>query len=69
MHSLKSNGENAMKRDLLIIGSGMLAVGTVFWAVWGNPENVPRMHTVQEMKAAPELKLVSERSPYMRTER
>jgi len=47
----------------------MLAVGTVFWAVWGNPENVPRMHIVKEMKAAPELKLVSERSPYMRTER
>jgi hypothetical protein len=65
----KINGKGAMKRGLLIIGSGMLAAGTVFWAVWGNPENAPRMHTVQEMKAAPELRLVSERSPYMRTER
>jgi hypothetical protein len=58
-----------MRQDLLVISGGMLAFGIVVWAFWGNPPNVPRMHTGQEMKADPELKLVSERSPYMRTER
>jgi hypothetical protein len=58
-----------MKRDLLIIGGGMLAVSAILWAVWGNPKNMPRIHTVQQMKAANELKLVSGRSPYMRAER
>jgi hypothetical protein len=47
----------------------MLVVGVVAWTFWGNPESMPRMHSVQEMKAHPDLKLVSERSPYMRTER
>jgi hypothetical protein len=58
-----------MKRDVLVISSGMLAVGVVVWAFWGNPEIAPRMHTVQEMQAAPGLQLLSERSSYMRTER
>jgi len=58
-----------MKRDVLVISGGMLAVGVVVWAVWGNPENAPRMHTFRQMQAAPELKLVSERSAYMQSER
>ncbi len=59
-----------MKRDLWLIGSGVLAVGVTVWIFWGNPENVPRMHAVaQAMNADPALKLVSERSPYMRNER
>lgn len=58
-----------MKRDLLVLSGGTLVVGCVVWVVWGNPESVPRMHSFQEMKADPELKLVSERSPYMRSER
>jgi hypothetical protein len=58
-----------MRRDVLIIGAGMLAVGVVAWTLWGNPESAPRIHPSQEVKAALELKLVSERSPYMRTER
>ena len=66
---LEPNGSRQMKRDLLVMSRGMLAVGAVVWLFWGHPENVPRMHTVQEINAAPELKLVSERSPYMRTER
>jgi hypothetical protein len=48
----------------LMIGGGMLAVGVVGWAFWGNPESAPRIHPSQEVKAALELKLVSERSPY-----
>jgi hypothetical protein len=45
--------EDAMRQDLLVISGGMLAVGIVVWAFWGNPPNVPRMHTGQEMKADP----------------
>jgi hypothetical protein len=56
-----------MRRDLLVIG--MQAVGVVVWAFWGNPESVSGMHPTLVMKSDAELKLVSERSPYMRTER
>ena len=58
-----------MRRDLLAISGGILVVGVIAWVFWGNPENVPRMHTVQAMAADPDLRLVSERSPYMRNER
>jgi hypothetical protein len=61
--------ESAMRRDLLVISGGMLAVGVVVWAFCGNPESVSGMHPTQVMKSDAELKLVSERSPYMRTER
>lgn len=61
--------ENAMRRDLLALTGGMLAVGATVWAFWGNPDNPSRLRTVQEIKADPELKLVSEQSPYMRNER
>ncbi|OSJ26974.1 hypothetical protein BSZ19_35035 [Bradyrhizobium japonicum] len=61
--------ENAMRRDLLAITGGMLAVGATVWAFWGNPENPARLRTVQEIKANPEQKRVSEQSPYMRNER
>ena len=47
----------------------MLAVGATVWAFWGNPDYPPRLRTAQEIKTDPNLKLVSERSPYMRTER
>jgi hypothetical protein len=58
-----------MKRDLLVIGVGMLAVGVVTWSFWGNPRGTPRMHTVQMLDKDPNVKLVSEHSPFMRTER
>lgn len=58
-----------MKRDVLVISGGMLAVGFGAWALWGHPDNAPRKEVVREMQVAPELKLVSERSPYMRSER
>jgi hypothetical protein len=63
-----------MQRDVWIIGGGTLAVGAIIWLFAGNPENVSRihdqrMHVDQGLHAAPELKLVSERSPYMRNER
>ena len=58
-----------MNRDLLVMSAGMLAVGAAVWIFWGPPEHARRLHTVEEIDAAPELKLVSEHSPYMRTER
>jgi hypothetical protein len=56
-----------MKRDLSIISGGILAFGAVLWTLWGNPE--PHLHAAQALQADPNLKLVSEGSPYMRTER
>lgn len=63
--------ESAMGRDLLVISGGIVALGLVGWTFWGNPEigTVPRMHTVQSLQSDPNLKLVSEHSPYMRNER
>ena len=58
-----------MKYDLLVISGGMLAVGIVIWGFSGLPNHAPRMHAAQEMNVDPNLKLISERSPYMRTER
>jgi hypothetical protein len=58
-----------MKRDLLVMSGGILALGLVMWTFWGNPGATPRMHTVQTLNQDPNVKLVSEQSPYMRTER
>jgi hypothetical protein len=62
--------EAAMKQDLFIGVVGIVAVGLAVWGVWGNPRpSPPKEHVAQHLNADPELKLVSERSPYMRTER
>ena len=59
-----------MKRDILAISGGMIALGAVMWIYWGNPASPPRTQIVhQELAADPDLKLISERSPFMRTER
>ena len=59
-----------MKRDILAISGGTIALGAVLWIFWGNPMSAPRAPIVhQELAADPALKLVSERNPYMRTER
>ena len=60
-----------MKRDLSLVSGGILGLGLLSWAFWGNPQTlaVPRMHTVQIPHDDPDLRFVSERSPYMRTER
>jgi len=57
-----------MKRDFLVISTFMLAVCAVanFWAT---PEKPFRVHNHQQINADPNLKLISEQSPYMRTER
>ena len=59
-----------MKRDILAISGGMIALGAVMWIYWGNPVSAPRTPiSHHELAADPDLKLISERSPYMRTER
>ena len=58
-----------MKRDFLVISAGMLAVYAALSMLWSSPEKPPRLHTIQQIDATPELKLVTEQSPYMRTER
>jgi hypothetical protein len=72
----KGKTERAMKRDVLAISGGMLGLGAVVWVFWGNPEPAPRTQMgsranagAQELAADPALKLVTERSPYMRNER
>jgi hypothetical protein len=63
--------EIAMKRDIGVISGATLAIGMIMWAFVGNPESASRARIsgTQKMDIAPELKLVSERSPYMRSER
>jgi hypothetical protein len=58
-----------MKRDIGVISAATLAIGMIMWAFAGNPESASRTRVTQKMDVAPELKLVSERSPYMRSER
>ena len=67
--SQKDQTEDAMKRDFLVISAAMLAVYAALSMFWSGPDKPPRMHTIQQIDAAPELKLVSEQSPYMRNER
>jgi hypothetical protein len=58
-----------MKRDIGVISGATLAIGMIMWAFVGNPESTNRLRVTQKMDVAPELKLVTERSPYMRSER
>jgi hypothetical protein len=59
-----------MRRDLMIISGGLVALSIISWASLKNPAPVPTMHTAQQtLYHDPNLNLVSEQSPYMRTER
>lgn len=62
-----------MKRDIGVISGATLAIGAVMWAFIGNPASTKRtnvaQHVTQTMDVAPDLKRVTERSPYMRSER
>jgi hypothetical protein len=59
-----------MKRDLFIVGGGIVAFGLAIRGLWGNPRHsAPKEQVAQHLNVDPELKIVSERSPYMRTER
>lgn len=60
-----------MKQDLLIVVGGIVAIGLTMWTFWGNPpkHGAPRVLAVQQLDVDPDLKAISERSPYMRSER
>jgi hypothetical protein len=63
--------EGIMKQDLFIVGSCIVAVGFAIWILRGNPpgDGAPKVGVAQQLSIDPELKRVSERSPYMRSER
>lgn len=54
-----------------ILAAALCAFGVIAWAVLAQrpPENPLRMEASLTLDAAPDIRLVSERSPYMRTER
>lgn len=60
-----------MKQDISIVVGGILATGLAMWSFWGSPprHGAPRVLVVQQMEADPDLKSVTLRSPYMRSER
>ena len=59
-----------MRQDLFLVCGGIIAVGLAIWGVSGNPpHSAPKAQVAQELNVDPELKLVTERSPYMRSER
>ena len=64
-----------MVRDLLILAAATIVLGVIVWSVLGNPpkrslqkSSLP-LETSHSLNADPDLRLISERSPYMRTER
>jgi hypothetical protein len=65
--------EGAMRRDVLTMTGVSLAAALMAWILWGNPEEAAHsarhMQTAQWIKPDPELKRISEQSPYMRSER
>ena len=60
-----------MTKDMMAIGAGMLVVGLGVWSLRDTPQNASPATTQATRILAddPALKLVSENSPYMRTER
>ena len=56
--------------DLFIVGGGIVAVGLAIWGLWGSPQHSPpKAHVAQELNVDPDLKRITELSPYMRSER
>jgi hypothetical protein len=64
-----------MVRDLLTLAAASIVLGVIVWTVLGSPperflqKSSLRMETSRSLNADPDLRLISERSPYMRTER
>jgi hypothetical protein len=60
-----------MKQDLLMVVGGIVATGLTMWSFWGNPPKhaAPKVMVVQQLDVDPDLKAVTGRSPYMRSER
>lgn len=64
-----------MRHDLLFVVVGIVATGLTMWSFFGNPpkhsahHSASRLMVVQQLDADRALKTISERSPYMRSER
>ena len=62
-----------MRRDVLTMIAVSLAMALMAWNFWGNPRKEGHfagyVQTAQWAKPDPELKRLSEQSPYMRNER
>ena len=64
-----------MARDLLTLAALLIVFGVIIWSVLGNSQKVSsqgsslRAETSHSLSADPDLRLISERSEYMRTER
>ena len=60
-----------MRRYPWTLTATLFAVGVIAWAVLAErpPENPLQIEASLTIAADPDLRLVSERSPYMRTER
>ena len=63
--------EDDMVRDPWIIAAALLAFGVIGWVVVAErpPKSQVRIEAARTLAADPDLRLVSERNPYMRTER
>jgi hypothetical protein len=68
---LEGKTERVMNRDLLILTVAFVAMGFVVWSFLGNPTLNPDtpLHSTGLMKTDPNLKLVTEYSLNMRSER
>jgi hypothetical protein len=64
-------GGNAMVRDPWVFAVTLVAFGMISWVLIAErSQKVPvRQETFHSLSADPDLRLISERSPYMRTER
>jgi hypothetical protein len=59
-----------MRRDLLTMTGAFFSLALIVWVFWGNPErSSAHVQTVEWIKSDPELRLISQQSPYMRSER
>ena len=58
-----------MMRDPWIIAAVMFAFGVIAWVVVAERKSPVRIEPARTLAADPDHRLVSERSPYMRTER
>jgi hypothetical protein len=59
-----------MRQNLFMVGGGIIVLGLVVCGLWGSPRHIaPKAQIRQELNVDPDLKLVTERSPYMRSER
>jgi hypothetical protein len=60
-----------MAKDIVAICAGFLVLGFITWTLGKTPKHSPESetHVVRALADDPDLKLISEQSPFMRSER